>query len=436
MSERQRATQTETATTANAKQDRVAAKIAPRYSAPSPVHEVLRAPGQPLDAATRAFMEPRFGHDFSRVRVHTDSAAASSARAMGAAAYTQGHNIMFGAGRYVPYTIEGRHLLAHELTHVVQNEHHTARRPSSTTATVEHEAAAAGLLISAGLPVRIRSAALPGILKDDEAHGARMGPGGGAIVGAIFGGALGAIIGGFFGPIGALVGLGIGAAVGAIAGAIGGAINKNRPVTPDEADTLIRRQYGGNLVDAIAAGTQAEGRIQVVDDAQYRVAYQNRYGSIDEDYPNVNAFVDRSTTPPTVWIHRDRQRPTTVLHEALHLYSNAAVRTTYGNKVNEGITEYFTRQIVREQNLPDRTDLYDDEYAEVNALAEICGEDVLRRAYFEGNIAGLQSAIDTARSAGTFAAWVAAMQGEDWAAARAALTAAPAPAPAPAPAGP
>lgn len=379
-------------------------------------------------------MESRFDHDFSRVRVHTDSSSASSARALGASAYTQGHHIVFGAGRYVPYTSEGRRLLAHELTHVVQNDRHAARQPSSATATLEQEAAAAGVLISAGLPVRIRSAALPGILKDDEAHGARLGPGGGAIVGAIFGGALGTIIGGFFGPIGALVGLGIGVAVGAIAGAIGGAINKNRPVTPDEADTLIRRRYGGNLVDAIAAGTQAEGSIQVVDDAQYRVAYQNRYGSIDEDYPNVNAFVDRSTTPPTVWIHRDRQRPTTVLHEALHLYSDAAVRTTCGSEVNEGITEYFTRQIVREQNLPDRSGIYDDEYAEVNALVEICGEDVLRRAYFEGDIAGLESAIDTARSAGTFATWVAAMQAEDWAAARAALATTPASAPAPAPA--
>ena len=123
-----------------------------------------------------------------------------------------------------------------------------------------------------------------------------------------------------------------------------------------------------------------------------------------------------------------------MLHEATHLYSNSAVRTTYGSQVNEGITEYFTRIIVREQNLPERTGLYDDEYGEVTALVKICGEDVLRHAYFEGNIAGLQSAIDTARGAGTFATWVAAMQAEDWATARAALAPKPTPAPAPAPA--
>ncbi|NTU65495.1 MAG: DUF4157 domain-containing protein [Chloroflexi bacterium] len=401
-------------------------------AAPPIGYGLLPTAGQPLDPFARSIMEPRFGHDFSRVRVHTDPVASSSARALGASAYTQGHNIIFGAGRFAPQTRDGQRLLAHELTHVVQYEHYSARQPDRATASLEQEAAAASLLVSAGFPIRIQHAAQPRILKDDEAHGARLGPGGGALVGAIFGGAIGTIIGGLFGGIGALVGLGIGMAAGAIAGAIGGAINKNRPVKPSEADTLIRRQYGGNLVDAIAAGIQAEGRIQVVDDAQYRVAYQNRYGSIDEDYPNVNAFVDRSTTPPTVWIHQDRQRPTTVLHEAMHLYSNAAVRTTYGSQVNEGITEYFTRQIVREQNLPDRSGIYDSEYAEVNALVEICGEDVLRRAYFEGDIAGLESAVDTARSAGTFATWVAAMQAEDWAAARAAL-AAPAPAPAPAP---
>jgi hypothetical protein len=81
---------------------------------------VLRSPGQPLDAATRVFMEPRFGHNFSRVRVHTDARAAESARAVGAAAYTVGYDIVFGEGQFEPGTRNGRQLLAHELTHVVQ----------------------------------------------------------------------------------------------------------------------------------------------------------------------------------------------------------------------------------------------------------------------------------------------------------------------------
>jgi hypothetical protein len=99
-------------------------------AAPPVVHEVLRAPGQPLDPATRAFMEPRFGHDFSRVRVHSGDAAALSAQAVNAQAYTAGHNIVFGAGRFAPGTHAGQELLAHELTHVVQQSGSDPRRPA------------------------------------------------------------------------------------------------------------------------------------------------------------------------------------------------------------------------------------------------------------------------------------------------------------------
>ncbi len=87
---------------------------------PSVVHDALRSPGQPLDAATRAFMEPRFGHDFSRVRIHTDAQANESARAVNALAYTVGSDIAFAGGAYAPRTQRGRHLLAHELTHVIR----------------------------------------------------------------------------------------------------------------------------------------------------------------------------------------------------------------------------------------------------------------------------------------------------------------------------
>jgi uncharacterized protein DUF4157 len=87
---------------------------------PPIVHEVLRSPGQPLDAQTRMFMEPRFGHDFRRVRVHTDEHAANSAQAVNALAYTVDNHIVFGTGRYAPETLTGRKLLAHELTHTIQ----------------------------------------------------------------------------------------------------------------------------------------------------------------------------------------------------------------------------------------------------------------------------------------------------------------------------
>ena len=87
---------------------------------PPIVHEVLNSSGQPLDKTTRAFFEPRFGYDFSRVRVHIDAKAAESAQAVNALAYTVGRDVVFGNAMYMPDTIRGKQLLAHELTHVVQ----------------------------------------------------------------------------------------------------------------------------------------------------------------------------------------------------------------------------------------------------------------------------------------------------------------------------
>jgi hypothetical protein len=97
---------------------------------PPSVYETLNSPGSSLPAESRAFFEPRFGRDFSSVRVHTDSKAAESARAVNAHAYTVGNNIVFGRGMYAPSTARGAGLLAHELTHVAQQA--TIARSSST----------------------------------------------------------------------------------------------------------------------------------------------------------------------------------------------------------------------------------------------------------------------------------------------------------------
>ena len=89
-------------------------------TAPPIVQEVLSSPGRPLDIATRAFFEPRFGRDFGSVRVHTDEKAAQSARAVNAQAYTVGSHVVVGSESPGLGTSEGQSLLAHELTHVVQ----------------------------------------------------------------------------------------------------------------------------------------------------------------------------------------------------------------------------------------------------------------------------------------------------------------------------
>ena len=87
--------------------------------APGIIHEVLRLPGQPLDAVSRTFFEARYGYDFGRVRVHADAQSARSARTIGALAYTTANHIVLGES-FFPQQLSSNHLLAHELTHVVQ----------------------------------------------------------------------------------------------------------------------------------------------------------------------------------------------------------------------------------------------------------------------------------------------------------------------------
>jgi Domain of unknown function (DUF4157) len=101
---------------------RAAVNSEPVSEIPPIVHEVLQSSGEPLDRETRAFFEPRFGHNFSQVRVHTDTKAAESARTVNALAYTVGRDIAFREGQYVPSSA-ALGLLAHELTHVVQQSH-------------------------------------------------------------------------------------------------------------------------------------------------------------------------------------------------------------------------------------------------------------------------------------------------------------------------
>jgi len=121
---------------------------------PQSVHEVLRSSGQPLDSATRAYMEPRFGHDFSGVRVHADESAAESARAVHAHAYTVGRDVVFGAEQFAPRTSAGRELLAHELTHVVQqggeDYHGSIRGIASESSAAEQNADSTARAITSG----------------------------------------------------------------------------------------------------------------------------------------------------------------------------------------------------------------------------------------------------------------------------------------------
>jgi len=118
------------------------------------------------------------------------------------------------------------------------------------------------------------------------------------------------------------------------------------------------------------------------------------------------AFVDpRPFTPRRVWIHRGRQTTETVLHEALHLYSHPDFGHKLRIPIKEGTTEYFTRQIARAQRLA-ISGAYPERYEQICVLIDELGsEEPLKRAYFEGDVAGLKRAVDAIRPPSTFEAW-------------------------------
>lgn len=200
--------------------------------------------GVSLDAKTSAYMESRFGHDFSRVRVHNDAQAAESAQALGARAYTLGDHIVFGRGEYAPQTPEGQKILAHELTHVVQQSG-TGQvgqlQVGSPFSTHEAQAEQASRQVLAGGPVSTRQLT--------PSRGVIQRTGGGAAAGGITGAILGAGIGAFLGPIGALVG----GLIGGLAGMfIGDAVSSEKRGLTGPEKTEARLVFGNSMdYDAI-----------------------------------------------------------------------------------------------------------------------------------------------------------------------------------------
>jgi hypothetical protein len=134
-------------------------------TAPPLVYQVLQSAGQSLDHRTRASMESQFGHDFSQVRIHADARAAESAQAVNALAYTVGNDIVFADGQYEPGAAQGQKVLAHELTHVIQQGFSGGAMPTAGITISgedhhEHNADAAAESIAAGQQVHVSSAGI------------------------------------------------------------------------------------------------------------------------------------------------------------------------------------------------------------------------------------------------------------------------------------
>lgn len=132
---------------------------------PDLISQVLATPGVPLDGRTRHFLEPLFGHEFSHVRIYADTAAAKCAACLNARAFTVGESVVFAAGAYAPDTKPGLRLLAHELTHVAQNQQQPDRERSTNAQDLfaaEREAEHIGARVTEGLPAgKIRETCAP-----------------------------------------------------------------------------------------------------------------------------------------------------------------------------------------------------------------------------------------------------------------------------------
>jgi peptidoglycan/xylan/chitin deacetylase (PgdA/CDA1 family) len=159
-----------------------------RGEVPPEVNGALRTPGRPLDPATRALMERRFGRSFGRVRVHTGAEAAASARAVAAQAYSVGDDVVFDTGRYAPGSPRGRGLLAHELAHVAQQKEASGPglMPGGGGSAAETQADGMARAAARGRPVPTPSRAARQVMRatrtfsltfDDGPHAAPLGGG-------------------------------------------------------------------------------------------------------------------------------------------------------------------------------------------------------------------------------------------------------------------
>jgi hypothetical protein len=256
---------------------------------------VFGSPGRPLDAETRSFFEPRFGHDFSNVRVHADARAADAARTVNALAFTVGRDLFFGGGQFAPETGPGKRLLAHELTHVVQQKNFNATPQakslfSSSTDRAEQEASRVADKVDAGERVEIKQQPTA-IVQGNGLVGAGIGAGIGALAGGLLGGLLG-------GPIGALIGIGAGALLGGLIGGLVGAGGQTG--VQRQCAVLLDRVRAHPVYRALAAAVKA-----VADEIMTIALRRNNCVYYAE---NLQTLFDTPEAPPAAVGERNRQR--------------------------------------------------------------------------------------------------------------------------------
>lgn len=182
--------------------------------------------------------------------------------------------------------------------------------------------------------------------------------------------------------------------------------------TGADADRAIRTHLQQYLAEAVKAGRKVEGEVSVVGDEDFQMAFDRQWvRAAGQTYPGkkardvCNAFVDVNLPRRHIWVHRDMGDTGTVIHEGMHKYADATLRDAqielckklkivYGgvSRLDEGITEYFTRHVVAQLGMRQRVN-YEGEYRVAAKLARRFGAKLLASAYYDGKFDALQKAI-------------------------------------------
>jgi outer membrane protein OmpA-like peptidoglycan-associated protein len=378
--------------------------------APSIVHEALGTPGQPLEARTAGFMASRLNHDFSRVRVHADAQAAASALAVRANAYTAGLHVVFGPDRYRPGTPAGDELIAHELTHVLQQQNQMPRvQRDPDDPPDSREDPGRFHAVHEALFVKAPSGGTPAPWVDATAAGP---------------GSAGVIIGQFKARFRQHV--------KDHPAAVGGTVATQTTQGEAEADTVLADKQIRSRFPQISQPTNEpalRSAVSILSEAQtssedflfqwldnrlsmwtdvndYAIdASDARYRRMLKDLlddaeigadlkvlaSRQAAFTEGEGGARRVSLHRGASedlRRGILTHELIHFYSHAAFRewaqaTTAPRVYGEGFTEYLTRKVLQDAS---RTQ-YEEHLQKVSELvAKYASEDDIARAYFLGEV--------------------------------------------------
>ena len=350
---------------------------------PPVIHAALRSSDQPLDSATRSFMEPHFGLDFSNVRVHTGREAGESAKAISANAYTFGHHIVFAPGRFAPQTHGGQSLLAHELAHVAQqNEGRPAiqRQPSGE----DELAKQAQELLKEGAEI---DADLEEVKKDLRTLQEETEKAGEEYETKKWQEALAK-------KKGSLPSAGTGVDNKDTAFFVEALIKTSQSLRPFLHDRLIVKISPNFVIDKTREEFESADQEGTNEVKPFSGAHQSTrvYGF----YNRVRRT--RHLVPDSIHLSPDAKF-SDALHEGVHKFSKAAFESVFGKYLNEGVTQIFANLVWDDAQLQGTPrNAYGDQLDCARILMSWLGggskpSDLLGNAYFQGQIAPIVKAV-------------------------------------------